>query len=319
MQKILIYEYVTGGGLINEDLTSNLMNEAMLITNSLRNISKSSKYFYCDHLLDYRLKDYSKHNSVIIKCKDELYNTDFLRRYDYIIPIMPESELILYDYSKYLESFKINTVLSDSRTIRICSDKYEFYNFISSTNIKTIKTYLKYTKSPNGNEYIIKDRYGTGCSHIRITKSSKELKKIKTNQIIQEYISGEDYSASVFFTNDNFYLLTINQQFIKVNNKNQIFLSGIMVNIKHELYIVIISLISKIKSILPGLQGFVGIDFLISKKEIFIVEINPRLTTSFVGVYETLGVNIIDLIINAKLNKNVISGKQLFLNTNAKE
>ena len=73
--------------------------------------------------------------------------------------------------------------------------------------------------------------------------------------------------------------------------------------------------ISKIKNILPGLRGFVGIDLLINDKEIFIIEINPRLTTSFIGVYDTLGINIIDLIINSRYIKNTISGKKIFLNT----
>ena len=93
------------------------------------------------------------------------------------------------------------------------------------------------------------------------------------------------------------------------------YLSGIMVNIKDDRYIKIISIISKIKNILTGLRGFVGIDLLINVKEIFIIEINPRLTTSFIGVYDTLGINIIDLIINSRYIKNTISGKKIFLNT----
>ena len=76
-----------------------------------------------------------------------------------------------------------------------------------------------------------------------------------------------------------------------------------------------LELVEEIKNIFPGLRGFVGIDLLVNDKEIFIIEINPRLTTSFVGVYDTLGINIIDLIINSRYIKNTISGKKIFLNT----
>ena len=47
---------------------------------------------------------------------------------------------------------------------------------------------------------------------------------------------------------------------------------------------------------MPGLIGFVGIDILINYNKIYIVEINPRLTTSYVGLYETIGCNMIDLL-----------------------
>ena len=315
MQKILIYEYITGGGLINEDLTSDLMHEATLMTKSLYSSGENSRYFDCDHLLDYRLKDLYKDNSIIIRKKDDLYNTNLLRNYNYVLPVIPESNLKLYDYAKYLEANKINMLLSDSKTIKICSDKYEFYKFIRNNKLNTIKTYLKYTENMNGRKFVIKDRYGVGCSYVKITKDINKLRTINSNNIIQDYIVGQDYSVSVFFTREGFKLLTINKQCIRINQNDQIYLFGIMINIKHDCYIKIISIISKIKNIFPGLRGFVGIDLLINNKEIFIIEINPRLTTSFVGVYDTLGVNIIDLIINSRYIKNTISGKKIFLNT----
>jgi len=315
MQKILIYEYITGGGLINEDLTSDLMHEAILIIKSLYRSGENSKYFECDHLLDYRLKDFYKDNSIIIKNKDDLYNTNFLRKYNYVLPVMPESNLKLYDYAKFLESNKINMLLSDSKTIKMCSDKYEFYKFICNNKLNTVKTYLKYTKNMYGKRFVIKDRYGVGCSYVEITKDINKLSTINSNNIIQDYIVGQDYSLSVFFTRAGFKLLTINKQLIRINQNDQMYLSGIMVNIKHDFYIKFVSIISKIKNIFPGLRGFVGIDLLVNDKEIFIIEINPRLTTSFVGVYDTLGINIIDLIINSRYIKNNISGKKIFLNT----
>tara|TARA_B100001250_G_scaffold69638_1_gene55924 strand:+ start:867 stop:1826 length:960 start_codon:yes stop_codon:yes gene_type:complete len=315
MQKILIYEYITGGGLINEDLTSNLMHEATLITKSLYRSGENSRYFDCHYLLDYRLKNLHKDNSIIIRKQDDLYNTNFLRKYNYVLPVMPESNLKLYDYAKFLEANKINMLLSDSKTIKICSDKYEFFKFISNNKLNTIKTYLKHTKNMYGKKFVIKDRYGVGCSYVKVTKDINKLTIINSNNIIQDYIVGQDYSVSVFFTRHDFKLLTINKQLIRINQNGQMYLSGIMVNIKDDRYIKIINIISKIKNILPGLRGFVGIDLLINDKEIFIIEINPRLTTSFIGVYDTLGINIIDLIINSRYIKNTISGKKIFLNT----
>ena len=70
--------------------------------------------------------------------------------------------------------------------------------------------------------------------------------------------------------------------------------------LKNNFYLKILSLIDNIKRAMPGLFGFVGIDILIRNDMIYIVEINPRLTTSYVGLYETIGCNMVDLLLNHK-------------------
>ena len=71
MQKILIYEYITGGGLINEDLTSDLMYEAKLMTNSLYRDCLRSKNVSFKYFQDYRLNSIQKSNSVIVRDKKQ--------------------------------------------------------------------------------------------------------------------------------------------------------------------------------------------------------------------------------------------------------
>ena len=64
---------------------------------------------------------------------------------------------------------------------------------------------------------------------------------------------------------------------------------------------------------MPGLFGFVGIDILIRNDMIYIVEINPRLTTSYVGLNETIGCNMVDLLLNHKYIKNIITSRKFNL------
>ena len=51
MLKILIYEYITGGGLINEDLSYNLLNEAKLMVSELYKDLKELKHISFKFLL----------------------------------------------------------------------------------------------------------------------------------------------------------------------------------------------------------------------------------------------------------------------------
>ena len=313
MKKILIYEYITGGGLLNEDLTSELMNEANMITSSVYDSCRKSKHFKYNYFRDYRLLSLKEKEAIVLRNNSKIYDLNFLNKYDYVLPVLPEIDMSLYLYVKYLETNGINAVISNSQTIKICSDKLKFYKFCQKNSLPTIETYKKYKSNLHNKLLLIKDRYGAGCSYIEITKNIKNPELIKKDKVIQPYINGEDYSISIYFTKNNFYILTVNKQILKYKN-NKARLSSIIVNIKPPSYLKIISLVSKIKDSLPGLYGFVGVDIIMKGNDMFIIEINPRLTTSFIGIYDTIGVNIIDLIISRKSLKNIISGKKYYIN-----
>ncbi|MEC8996246.1 MAG: hypothetical protein VYA22_01255, partial [Pseudomonadota bacterium] len=66
MIKILIYEYVTGGGLINEDLSSTLLNEAKLITSNLYSDMRASDGVSFNFFLDERLNNLVTSESILI-------------------------------------------------------------------------------------------------------------------------------------------------------------------------------------------------------------------------------------------------------------
>ena len=313
MKKILIYEYITGGGLLNEDLTSDLMSEANMITSSVYDSCRKLKHIKHNYFRDFRLSSVNEKESIVLRDNSKIYNIDFLRKYDYVLPILPEIDMSLYLYVEYLEKNGVDAVISNSQTIKTCSDKLKFYKFCQKNSLPTIDTYQKYSSDLHNKLLLIKDRYGAGCSHIEITKNKKNLELIKDDKIIQPYINGDDYSISIYFTKNNFYILTINKQILEYKN-NRARLSSIIVNVEHPAYLKIINLISKIKDSIPGLYGFVGVDIITKGNDIFIIEINPRLTTSFIGIYDTIGINIIDLIISRKPLKNIISGKKYYIN-----
>ena len=48
---------------------------------------------------------------------------------------------------------------------------------------------------------------------------------------------------------------------------------------------------------IPSLRGYVGIDFIQTEEGPMVLEINPRLTTSYCGLRSALGVNVADLVL----------------------
>ena len=309
MKKILIYEYITGGGLSNEDLSSELMFEAKNILSSVIKSCNISTNFDYKYFIDYRLSGLHTDKSIIIQKSSDLYNTSLIKKFDYIIPIIPEINSDLLKYVKFLERNKINKIISDSETINICSDKLMFYQYLHKTCIPVVKTFSTTNFNKDSKKYIIKDRFGAGCSYVRVTNRKDLEKYYCKDKVIQPFVKAQNYSISVFFSRYSFRLLTLNEQNL-ASKKNMLKVNSLTINSKNNLYAKILLLLNNLKKIMPGLFGFIGIDILVKGSEVYIIEINPRLTTSYVGLHETIGCNMIDLLVNHKYIKNVITSRK---------
>ena len=72
-------------------------------------------------------------------------------------------------------------------------------------------------------------------------------------------------------------------------------------------------------SLAPGLRGYVGVDMLLTERESYTIEINPRLTTSYVGLRQVIDINLAEAIWHACCDcmlpqKIILSGRASFNN-----
>jgi tyramine---L-glutamate ligase len=58
------------------------------------------------------------------------------------------------------------------------------------------------------------------------------------------------------------------------------------------------ALAQRIAVAIPGLWGYVGVDFVQTADGPLVLEVNPRLTTSFCGLRAALGVNVAALVLD---------------------
>jgi hypothetical protein len=65
----------------------------------------------------------------------------------------------------------------------------------------------------------------------------------------------------------------------------------------------------------PGLQGYLGMDFVLAEDEAWLIEINPRLTTPYIGLRQALPLNLVVLIWEActagRLPENVALSRRV--------
>ncbi len=75
-------------------------------------------------------------------------------------------------------------------------------------------------------------------------------------------------------------------------------MSACTVNVQAEKHAQYQVLCQQIVNIMPQLLGYIGIDFIQTDKgENLILEINPRLTSSYAGMQEALGINVAELVL----------------------
>ena len=297
MKKILIFEYITGGGLIENKLNYSLLNEANIILDSLIKASKNTVHFFCD----YRHKYKNNNNAILVypNNKDIIFDSNFISKYDYFLPICPEIDLILFNYVKKIRQKKITNIhISDNKSLLIASDKLMLKEACNQFMIPNPDSYS--SKSKN-NKFITKDRYGCGCNNISII--SNPLRKNSSNMIHENYIPGKSYSANLYIKDSGYKLISINQQHISMKNTN-LKLNSIDVNIHPSFNNMIYKFIDDILNVIPGLRGFIGFDFIFNNNKIFLIEINPRFTTSMALIEKCKNNHILSYI-NNNINEQV--------------
>ena len=188
MKKILIFEYITGGGLIEKKVDNSLLFEAEIILNSLIETYNYKVSFFCD----YRHRFRHKKGAIIVSNDNTeiIYDSKFINKYDFYLPICPETHMIYYTYLKKITDSVNNMNLSSVQTIFATSDKLTFRQICNKKNISSPDSF---DISKRNQLYIEKDRTGCGCVNTRIIKEKRTDTKDK---ITEKYIPGQIYSVT---------------------------------------------------------------------------------------------------------------------------
>ncbi len=257
-------------------------------------------------MLDWRYQDIVADDmeKIIVYPEDDFFTLlkNNLYQYDFLWPIAPESEQALTRLIETGKDCNVKILASDLSAIQLCSDKLATINHLSSF-IKTPTTYRVDEFTPDfPAEWVIKPVDGAGCEQTWYVKDAAAYqsvlnKQLPSNFIIQSWLPGQAISLSALFRQGKGWLLTANEQII--NNENGcLSLTACRVNClssnvdRYQQYI------DKIAEAIPELWGYVGVDLIESdNKTMTLLEINPRLTTSYAGISQTIGINVAEQIL----------------------
>ncbi len=304
--KILVFEYITGGGLSQSGIPGALAREGLLMLQALVDTLSLMDNVEPCIMMDFRVVEHlkAKPDYLHLIGSRQDCNQEFIRLMDTcdaVWPIAPENDVILQSLCEAVERSGKMLLNSSSSTVAITGNKWLTYKVLQQHSIPTIPTHRLVDFCFTQGEWILKPVDGVGCGDSYLITNLQEFNIAIFNlererYLVQPHVQGEKISLSCLFKEGRGWLLCANLQLFEVIDK-QYHLTGITVNFTPRLA-KYQNLVNVIAQAMPGLWGYVGIDLIETADQIFVLEINPRLTTSYAGIYNALGINCASAVVD---------------------
>lgn len=301
--KVLVFEYITGGGLAAETLPDSLQAEGDLMLRGLVNDLLELTDIDVMVLRDARLQPFAQclENLMIESPADfESVWPDALARADACWVIAPETGAVLERLCQQIEATGVHLLNSSAESVALTASKSRTTSLLAQNGIPVVDNY-PVTDHVNG-RWIVKPDKAAGCENIHLfpdRRAAENWFSTQPNQqqwILQPWLPGEHLSLSLLCKQGDAIVLSVNRQLLSEND-GQLSLTGCVVNAE-EVEEDCEQLAGKIASLIPGLWGYVGIDLLRTDSGPVVIEINPRLTTSYVGLREAMDINPAGMIMS---------------------
>lgn len=238
---------------------------------------------------------------------------------DAALIVAPESDGILSKLTRMVEVSGVVNLGCAQCSVDIASNKYDTFIDLMSAGVKTIPTMiaedfltLGFNKAPSRHSgYVLKPIDGAGCEQTMLFKSQALVRdwlsqNDRQNQcyIVQPFQAGTPASMSMLCRDGQAWLLGCNQQNMVMTESQHLKLVGVIVNGLSEQRADFERLSDRIALAMPTLNGYVGVDVIVDEREFIVVEINPRITTSYIALSESLGCNPMRMILDLADAKN---------------
>lgn len=293
--RIWVFEYITGGGLLNESLPVSLAAEG---DQMLRALAKDLAAIDMIRVVVTRDERLPALGGDVVEVR--LGATDsfdhvwrhVLRDVDAVWPIAPETGgLLEHLCSEVLRAGKI-LLNSPPAGVRLAASKQATLACLASFGIPVVPTYTaqEFIADRKG-QWVVKPDDGAGCEGLRLFKTLGQARQAATHhEIIQPFLQGQDMSLSLVCDWGSATLLSVNRQRIR-RIGNRLKLDSCVIHVNPGDRDKFVRLAADIACAMPSLRGYVGVDLLVSQQGIKVLEVNPRLTTSYADLSRRSGFN----------------------------
>jgi hypothetical protein len=325
LKKILVYEHVSSGSYAGMDLPEWGVIEGYAMLKALIEDFKSLGLQVLT-LIDNRLNGQTLNADKIKKVKSkadlESIFRSMLKEADASIIIAPEVNGVLAKLVREAEQLCSLTLNCSRKFFESFPSKAEIYEALNRWGISIPKTLsigldealedLDVISSEVGFPMVIKPSMGAGCLELNLIRNRQQLKEALERRretgnaqlIFQKFIDGVPASLSLIALKSRFYIPTLNLQVLRLNFPPKLsqYIGGLTPLAKNIPEKLVVETTKILKALNMGLKGYVGVDLVLADKP-YIIEVNPRLTTSYLGMRKIYEINLAEEILKVFLGE----------------
>jgi predicted ATP-grasp superfamily ATP-dependent carboligase len=325
--RLLVYEHVSGGGFADESLSASILSEGFGILRTLVSDFKAAGH-HVSTTLDSRVAGLNP--PIPADCVVPVFSSretqvklrELSEQADAVYIVAPETDGVLQSLVKMVEQTSAASLNCQAGAIEKVSDKAGFTEFIRTLGVPMPETSLfsvtdgraEITKAVRGSlsfPVVFKPSDGVSCGGVSVVRNEVQLAgavgKIKGESsgkqfLVQELIKGSASSVSLLSTGDSVVPVSLNRQDVRLETPD--FYSrydGGAVPFNHPRGAEAFESAKKLVKSIPGLRGYIGVDFVLTDEAAVAIEVNPRPTTSYVGLRRIVNFNPAQAIVDAVL------------------
>jgi len=329
--RLLVYEHVSGGGFAGKSISASVLSEGFGMLRALISDFKAAGHNVTT-TLDSRvarlnpLLDADCVLPVFSSREAEVSIRKLAEQADSAYVIAPETDGILQSLVELVEQSGAASLNCSAGAIGKVSDKVGFYEFVRKRGLPLpatmrfsvtddLKEIEQAVRGSLGFPVIFKPSDGVSCGGVSAVSNEEQVagavNKVKHESaskhfLVQELTKGDAASVSLLSTGNEALPISLNRQDVTIETPEACSsYSGGAVPLDHPLQAEAFRVSEKIVKSVTGLRGYVGVDFVLTKEEAVAIEVNPRLTTSYIGLRRVINFNLAQAIVDAVLKREL--------------
>ena len=329
--KLLVYEHVSGGGYAEKALSASVLSEGFSMLRTLTADFKAAGHSVTT-MLDTNIARFNPPISAncvvpVFSCQEAQAKISKLsERADATYIIAPETDGVLQSFVETLEQTGAVSLNCGAGAINRVSDKVGFYAYMKKLGLSVPKTLMfivshdskeiaKSIRDGLGFPAVFKPSNGVSCNGVSVVRNEAQvagaIAKIKAESrdkrfLVQELVKGISASVTVFSSGRRVVSVSLNRQDVVIETPEACSnYNGGSVPLDHPMQAEAFEVAKKLVKSVHGLNGYVGVDFVLTKNMAVVEEVNPRLTTSYVGLRQVVNFNPAQAIVASVLNREL--------------
>jgi predicted ATP-grasp superfamily ATP-dependent carboligase len=233
---------------------------------------------------------------------------DLMARCDAVWPIAPETGGILEEVTALALRHGRRVLNSGGDALAIARSKRATAAHLARAGVPVAPTtWLGEMPPASDHGWVAKPDDGAGAVDTHFLPDRAALARWQEhhherNVVVQPYLPGAPLSLSLLMQDGACWLLSCNVQHVRCAGGVFAYL-GSTVGGAEARRPALAKLAEGVAAALPALWGYVGVDVVDGPEGPAVIEINPRLTTSYVGLGESLGLNPAGLVLSLREQK----------------